>query len=391
MAENENSQQERTEQATPKRLADARRKGQVPRSRELGMMLVTLTGAAACLVLQPYFSDHLAALMIGGLEIQFHAGADTVDLAAALAGAGLDALAMLVPLFAIVIVAAILGNTAMGGFVFTFESMKPSLSKLNPVTGLKRVFGPNGLMELLKAVAKFLLVGVVAAVLLLQLQERLLSLGRRPVLDALGESATLIGGAFIVLAATLIVIAAIDTPFQWWQHGRRLRMTKQEVKDEQKETDGRPEVKSRIRSLQQEVATRRMMEAVPTADVVTTNPQHFSVALKYDSDRMRAPRVVAKGTDLIALRIRRIAKRHDVPIFEHPPLARALFHTTKLGQEIPPRLYTAVAQVLTYVYQVKRATRGTVGQAGPVVLPDIDVDEDLTQRPWQRRPQGTSS
>ncbi len=379
MAENEQSQQERTEPATPKRLEDARKKGQVARSRELSMMLVMVVGAAACLVLQPYFAARLQAILRGNLTQRFETGLDSIDLVAALGSAASDGVWMLMPLFAVVIVAAIAGTTAIGGFVFSLESAKPSLSKLNPITGLKRVFGVNGLVELLKAIAKFLFVGSVATLLLLQLQERFLGLGRQPVLDALDEAAALIGGAFILLSVTLVLIAAVDTPFQLWQHRRKLKMTKQELKDEHKETDGRPEVKSRIRSLQQEAATRRMMEAVPTADVVTTNPQHFAVALKYDQGRMRAPRVVAKGADLIALRIRRLAIRHGVPLFEHPPLARALFNTTKLGEEIPPRLYTAVAQVLTYVYQLRSAAVGR-----RVVLPEIQVDDDLTRRAWER-------
>jgi len=379
MADSESSQQERTEPATPKRLEDARRKGQVARSRELSMMLVMVIGAAACLVLQPYFASRLKALLRDNLEQRFETGLDSIDLVGALGAAGLEALWMLVPLFAVVAVAAIAGTTAIGGFIFSLESAKPTLSKLNPITGLKRVFGVNGLVELLKAVAKFLFVGSVATLLLLQLKQRFLSLGRQPVLAALDDAAALIGGAFILLSATLVLIAAVDTPFQLWQHKRKLKMTKQEVKDEHKETDGRPEVKSRIRSLQQEAATRRMMDAVPTADVVMTNPQHFAVALKYDQGRMRAPRVVAKGADLIALHIRRLAKQHSVPLFEHPPLARALFHTTKLGEEIPPRLYTAVAQVLTYIYQVKQVASGRT-----VALPEIEVDDDLTRRAWQR-------
>jgi flagellar biosynthetic protein FlhB len=386
MAENENSQQERTEPATPKRLEDARKKGQVARSRELSMMSVMVLGAAACLVLQPYFAERLKGILRGNLERRFETGLDSIDLPAALGAAGLEGLWMLMPLFGVVAVAAIAGTTAIGGFIFSFESAKPTLSKLNPLTGLKRVFGVNGLVELLKAIAKFLFVGLVATLLLLKLKERFLGLGRQPVLDALDEAGALIGGAFILLSATLVLIAAVDTPFQLWQHHRKLKMTKQEVKDEHKETEGRPEVKSRIRGLQQEVANRRMMEAVPTADVVTTNPQHFAVALKYDQGRMRAPRVVAKGADLIALHIRRLAKQHGVPLFEHPPLARALFHTTKLGQEIPPRLYSAVAQVLTYVYQVKQAA----GARG-LVLPEIEVDDDLTRRAWQRGPSEANS
>ena len=380
MAENETSQQERTEQPTPKRREDSRKKGQVARSRELGMMLVTLTGAVSCMALKPYFAAGLVTLLESGLGRRFSSDLESEQLVAALAEGFAHGIELLLPLMAVLVVAAVFGTVTVGGFVFSFESLKPNLAKLNPISGLKRVFGWNGLAELLKALAKFTLVALVATVLLLQFGEEFFRLGRLPVTVALSATGQLIGLCAIALASTLILIAMADVPFQIWQHNKRLRMTKQELKDEQKETDGRPEVRSRIRRLQQETANRRMMEAVPKADVVATNPSHFAVALKYEMGRMGAPRVVAKGADLIAQNIRRVAIENKVPLFEHPPLARALFYTTALGDEIPRRLYSAVAQVLTYVYQLKNGPH-TVSSISP---PVIDVDHELTLSPAAR-------
>ncbi len=384
MADNDTPQADRTEQPTPKRLAEARKRGQVPRSRELNMMVVMLAGAAVLALGKPFFHEQLVALMNESLAIPRDLTRDPAHLPLAFSAAIWMGLKGVVPLFIVATVAALLGPLALGGWAFSLESLQPKLEKLDPVAGLKRVFGWQGLSELLKAMAKFLLVAVVAAALLWGLAEEFLSLGRQTLDSALGNAGDLVARSFLALAAVLIVIAAADVPFQWWQHQRKLRMTKQELKDEQKDTEGRPEVRARIRSLQQEVATRRMMEAVPTADVVLTNPTHFAVALKYNADRMRAPKVVAKGTDLIALSIRRLAKQHGVPLFEHPPLTRAIYKSTSLGDEIPPRLYAAVAQVLTYIYQLQRIRPGAARPRPG--KPRIDIDADM----FERRPGSAS-
>lgn len=375
MADNDTSQQDRTEQPTAKRLQDARKRGQVPRSRELNMMVVMLAGAVTLTLLRPYFRDHLVALMRAGLTRSVEQFQDPLFLPIAFGAAIWIGLKSVAPLLLVATVAALLGPLALGGWSFSLEAIQPKLEKLNPAVGLKRVFGWQGLSELLKALAKFLLVAAVAAALLWGMAEQLRSLGRESVAGALSHAATLLAQSFLALAAVLIIIAAADVPFQWWQHQRRLRMTKQELRDEQKDTEGKPEVRARIRSLQQEVATRRMMEAVPTADVVLTNPTHFAVALKYDAERMRAPKVVAKGADLIAFTIRRIAAQHDVPLFEHPALTRALYQSTALGDEIPPRLYVAVAQVLTYIYQLQRIRPGA--RRPRPGKPRIDIDPEL--------------
>jgi flagellar biosynthetic protein FlhB len=228
----------------------------------------------------------------------------------------------------------------------------PNLSRLNPITGFGRIASMNGLVELLKALAKFAIVAGVGGLLLWRFGGDFLALGVLTLEAAIGRAAWLIGVCLMGLAASLLLVAAADVPFQFWHHRRQLRMTKQEAKDELKETEGRPEVRSRIRSLQRALATRRMMADVPKADLVAMNPSHYAVALRYDAKTMKAPRVVAKGADLIAFQIRRIAEANKVPIFEHPQFARALYFTSDIGKEVSPRLYVAVAQVLTYIYQL---------------------------------------
>ena len=373
-------------------MEDARQRGQVPRSRELSMTLVMLTGAGCFLAMRPFLATRLEELLAIGLVLDRSEVLDPVVLPALLGAALGLAMTLMSPLWIALVVAALIGVLSFGGWVFSIEALKPNLEKLNPVTGMKRVFGWNGLSELAKAMGKFVLVGVAAAVLLWVLAGEFMSLGRLAIDAGLRKAAWLVALSFAGLSSVLILIAAVDVPFQAWQFKRRLRMTKQEVKDEQKETEGKPELRARIRAAQQEIASRRMMEEVPSADVVATNPTHYAVALRYDAENMKAPRVVAKGVDLVALNIRRVADAHDVPLFEHPPLAQALFHTTSLGEEVPPRLYVAVAQVLTYVYQLKelkvpgvRTTRPGASRPGVLPKPEIEIDPDLLEDPRRAR------
>jgi flagellar biosynthetic protein FlhB len=332
--------------------------------------------------MRPFFADRLARLFESGFRVEPAMLRDEDLMPAAFLEAMTAGLGLLSPLLVTVVVAAIVGAVGFGGWTFSAQPLVPNFSKLDPLEGIKRVFGINGLMELAKALAKFLLVAVFAALLLWNLAEDLLGLGRLPIATALTRSASLCAISFVALSATLSIIAAFDVPAQWWQFQRRMRMSRQEIKDELKETEGRPEVRARIRSVQQELATRRMMEEVRHADVVATNPSHFAVALRYDAARMRAPRVVAKGADLVALNIRTVARAHGVPIFEHPLLARALYHTTAIGMDIPPRLYMAVAQVLTYVFQLRDGQRP---RGRTPHKPEIDIDPEIfDERPATR-------
>jgi flagellar biosynthetic protein FlhB len=390
VAENDVDQQERTEQPSAKRLDDARVRGQVPRSRELAVTLVVLTGAAVLHVAGPYFANGLQSLFQLGLSLPRSALLDEAMLGQSLTNACLLALKLIAPLLLALVAAVFVATVLFGGWVFSFDALTPKLGKLNPIAGLKRIFGWHGLSELVKALAKVLVVVLVAAWLLSALAEDFLALGTLTLAAGLERAAWLTTVSFGGLAASLVLIAAADVPFQHWQYRRQMRMTRQEARDEQKETEGRPEVRSRIRSLQRAIATRRMMSDVPKADVVVMNPTHFAVALRYDAANMQAPRVIAKGADLIALNIRRIAEAHKVPVFEHPQFARALFYNCEVGQEISPRLYVAVAQVLTYIYQLTgRAVPGSQparepSRQGPR-KPELVIDADLLDPAARRR------
>ena len=366
MAENETSQ-ERTEEPTPKRLDDARKKGQVPRSRELNTMVIMALAAAGLMLLGQTMLNDLSELMTSGFQPSRE---DIFDGRAALRffyKAIIDSLWLLLPFFGLMLAAALLTPMSIGGWSFSIESLQPKLEKLNPLKGLKRVFSAKGLMELIKAFAKFSLVATVAVVVIWVKMDEFLQLGGESLDMALSHAAELFTSSFMFLTLALIIIAAIDVPFQIWDHSKQMRMTRQEVKDEMKDTEGKPEVRSKIRQMQREMAQARMMESVPQADVVVTNPTHFAVALKYDPESMRAPLVLARGADLIATNIRRVATENEVLLVETPALARALYHSTEIGQEIPAGLYLAVAQILAYVYQVKAVQKnGGVKPSLPV-------------------------
>jgi len=366
--------QEKTEQPTPKRREDARKKGDVARSRELTTMGVMLFGSAALAMLARPIGGGIMDGFSGALVTERAKIMDAGYGPQALAEAGLAAITALAPFFVVVIAAALLSSVALGGWAFSAQAIAFKGERLSVIKGVKRIFSLKSLNELLKAVAKFAVVATAAVIWLWLSADRLLGLGAQPTGVALGAAAELLVQSLIILSASLFVIAAVDVPFQLWDHTKKLRMTRQEVRDEQKDTEGRPEVKSRIRQLQQQVATRRMMEELPTADVVITNPTHFAVALKYDESTMGAPRVIAKGKDLLAARIREVAMEHDVPLFSAPPLARVLYRTADIGDEIPARLYTAVAQVLAYIFQLDRA-RAPGSPAPEPPVPEVDESE----------------
>jgi len=288
-----------------------------------------------------------------------------------LMGMILNAVLLIVPFLVVTLLATFIAPASMGGLIFSTESLTFKLDKLDPVKGIGRMFSLKSLVELVKTILKFLLL-LGAAVLIYKAVEReVLGLGTLPLEDGLKRSATILAWALVAMAATMILIAAIDVPFQLFEHNKQLKMTRQEIKDEMKESDGRPEVKSRIRQLQREMSQQRMMQDVPTADVIITNPTHFSVALKYDQGGNAAPTVIAKGQDYMALQIRHIARINDIVIYEEPPLARALYASTEVGQEIPSKLFLAVARVLAYVYHLRRAMpTDYVPRPDPIDLPE---------------------
>lgn len=338
-------------------------------------MAVTLIGGITLVGLSGHMGQGLAEIMSDGFTISRADMFDSGALLRRLADGVVDALAILAPLFAAVAIAAIASSLALGGIAVSGEAMTPKLSKLNPLKGMKRVFSVKGLVELLKALAKFVLIGGTTGLLLWVLLDDFVALGRMGLGPAVMELALLVGGSFVLIAATLILIAMVDVPFQLWDHRRQLKMTRQEVREELKETEGRPEVKGRIRNLQREMAYRRMMDQVPHADVIVTNPTHYAVALKYDPNTMAAPQVVAKGVELVAANIRRVGEENHVPIIEAAALARAIHTHTDLGATIPAGLYLAVAKLLAYVFQLK-AYRG--GQGDKPGLPEqFPVPDEL--------------
>lgn len=375
--------QERTEQATQKRRDDARRRGQVARSRELNIAAVLLAGALALVAARGHFGASMEALMRSGLSIERATLDHPERMASALADASLAVLMDFAPLLVALAIAAVGGALAVGGWVFSTESFTPQWSRLDPVQGMKRLASLRGLVEVGKALAKGLVIGGFALGYLLWVQDSVIALGLEPLRAALADAGGMIVIALVVCSFGMLVVALADAPFQIWSHNRELRMTRQEIREELKESEGRPEVRSRIRSLQQQLANRRMLQDVPKATVVVTNPTHFAVALRYEDGRMRAPVVVAKGVDHMAARIREIATKNRVALFEAPLLARALYWTTNVNQEIPAPLYLAVAQVLTYVYRLKSALQaGTPWPERPVVTVDAGLAEPRRgQRP----------
>ena len=353
MAEEAESGGERTEEPSQRRLEEARKRGQVPRSRELTNFATMIGGSVALVASGGALSVRMSQMVRSGLSIDPQSLFDPSSMLSSLSSACMSALAVLLPIFGTVIGLVLLASVAMGGWNFSMEALVPDFTRLSPLAGVKRLFGLRGATELGKALLKCAVVGGVCAGIVSWTFRDVLALAHMEPRAAIGRGAGLMSWSFVWLCASLVLIAIVDVPLQLFQFKQGLRMTRQELRDEAKESDGRPETKQRIRRMQQTLARRRMMHKVPTADVVIVNPTHFAVALKYDPKKMRAPRVLAKGADLVAQNIRRIAEEHRVPIFESPKLARALYRSTDLNNEIPAGLYVAVAQVLSYIFRVR--------------------------------------
>ncbi|MBV1932698.1 MAG: flagellar biosynthesis protein FlhB [Porticoccaceae bacterium] len=376
MAESETGQ-ERSEQPTNKRLEESRKKGQVPRSKELNTLLSLLFGATGLIFLGGHLVVGLTDILTTGLIVTPLEMESPIVLSVNLGSALKQALWLLVPLFSLLTIGAFVGPLVMGGWAFSTSAMAFKIEKVDPLKGMKRIFSAKSLMELIKAVAKFLLVATVTVAVISALFDQFLSLGSQNIDSSLAHLGYLVGRAFLGFCLALVLIAALDIPFQLWDHSKQMRMTLQEVKDEMKETEGRPEVKDRIRSLQRERSQQRMFEQLPEATVVITNPTHYAVALKYDEKSPRAPVVIAKGRDLVAARIRDIASEHNITTFSAPPLARAIYASTEIDQEIPAQLYLAVAQVLAYVYQLEHSLKVTDPKPKPPV--NLPVPDDLAR------------
>ncbi|MCM8596226.1 flagellar biosynthesis protein FlhB [Accumulibacter sp.] len=368
----EESDLERTEAASARRLEQAREQGQVPRSREVGAFLVLITGAGVCALLGPSIVERLSALFRRALIVDSRLAGEPSLIVVRLFEVAVESLFIFAPLLAALLAAALLSPFLVGSWNFSPAALAADLGRLDPLKGLARLFSWTALAELVKAVAKAVLLGGVAAWVLWTERGDLLAMFGQSVAAGLANSGQLLSVTFLIIVSAMLLIVAVDVPFQIWQYHEQLKMSRQEVRQESRELEGNPEIKGRIRQLQREAARRRMMAAVPSADVVVTNPGHYAVALAYRSG-MAAPRVLAKGIGEIALRIRQLAADHGVPLVEAPALARALYRHVELDEDIPSVLYAAVAEVLAYIYQLSRWRETGVGQPvapGAITVPD---------------------
>jgi flagellar biosynthetic protein FlhB len=370
----EDSSQEKTEEATPRRLEKAKEDGETARSKELATTAVLMAGAGGLLIFGTHLGAALEAIMRDAFTLERSAIFDMRHMSVQLIASAKAAAWALSPILAVLLVAAIAGSIGIGGLLFSGKSIAPKLSRMNPIKGIGRMFSARSLIELFKAIAKVGLVLTIAIVILQLRTVDLLSIAEEPAVPAMEHVLWTLGWSFFLLSCATIIIAVIDVPFQIYDHQKKLKMTMQEVKDEYKDSEGKPEVKGRIRQLQREMSQRRMMQDVPTADVVITNPTHYAVALKYNPNSMVAPMVVAKGGDELAFKIMEVARQNKVEILRTPPLARAVYHNSDIGQEIPDGLYMAIAQVLAYVFQLRQFRKGHVDKP---TLPNFPIPPDL--------------
>ncbi|MFK7605386.1 MULTISPECIES: flagellar biosynthesis protein FlhB [unclassified Pseudomonas] len=374
MAESE-SGADKTEDPTEKRKKDSREKGEIARSKELNTLAIMLAGSIGLLIFGGALAQDMMELMRYNFSISRETLLNTDSMGAFLLHSGKVALLAVQPVLITLLIAALVGPIALGGWLFAAGSMAPKFSRMNPAAGLKRMFSAKALVELLKALAKFFIVLIVALLVLQSDIDDLLRIAQEPLEQAVIHSLQVVAWSALWMACGLILIAAVDVPVQLWESHKKLLMTKQEVRDEHKDQEGRPEVKQRIRQLQREMSQRRMMAAIPDADVIITNPTHYAVALKYDPEKGGAPMLLAKGSDFLALKIREIGAKHTILLLESPALARSIYYSTELDQEIPAGLYLAVAQVLAYVYQIRQYQAGKGKRPDP--LDDLPIPPDL--------------
>jgi len=366
---------DRTEAATPRRREKAREEGQVARSRELASFALLAAGFYGAWLLAAPSGAHLQAMLRGAFAFDRATAFDTHRMLSAAGSASIEGLAALLPILALTGLAALLAPMALGGWLISQKTFELKFDRLNPISGLGRIFSIQGPIQLGMSLAKTLVVGGIGGIAIWRSKDELLGLATQPLGSAVADAMHLVAVCCGTTVAGMLVVAALDVPYQIWQYNKKLRMTKEEVKREHRENEGDPHVKGRIRQQQRAIARRRMMAAVPKADVVVTNPTHFAVALQYTDGEMRAPKVVAKGVNLVAARIRELATEHNVPLLEAPPLARALYHNVEIEREIPGSLYSAVAEVLAWVYQLRRFR--SEGGAFPAAPVDLDVPADL--------------
>lgn len=343
---------ERTEEATPRRLEQAREEGQVARSQELTTFAMMTASGAGLWWLGGELFGRMSGIVREGLRIDAAGAFDPTQMITRMHAQAFEALLAIAPLLIVLLLVAVAAPQLLSGWLFSANALRFDFQRIDPIAGIGRVLSWRGLAELVKALLKAVLIAVVGALIVWHYRDALVQLVQLPLEAGIGETGRIAGMSFLMLAGALAIVAAADVPFQLWRHADELKMSRQDVRQEMKENEGDPQIKAAIRAQQREMARRRMMAEVPKASVIVTNPTHFAVALRYD-ETMRAPRVIAKGADLVAAKIRELGTQHQVPVVEAPALARAIFRHAEINDEIPAQLYTAVAEVLAYVFQLK--------------------------------------
>jgi flagellar biosynthetic protein FlhB len=371
----EGSALEKTDPASGRRLEQAREDGDVPRSRELATCTVLMAGGIGMWLFGDSMIRQLNGMLAKGLTLERAMAYDADMLLAHIATSIGELLIAFIPLAVLLMAVAAGSPLIIGGWLFSGKALQPNFARMNPLSGLGKMVSSTAAVELGKAIGKALLVGTVAWIVISHQIDAVLALGTEPLKSGTAHLASILLTSFISIVGALVLIALIDAPYQMWHYANKLKMTREQVRQESKESDGNPEIKAKIRQQQREMAKRRMMSEIPNADVVVTNPTHYAVALKYTDGKMGAPQVVAKGADEVAAKIREIARENNVPLLEAPPLARALFRHAELGDEIPQALYTAVAEVLAYVFQL-RAYKKRGGKL-PQAPSELDVPPQL--------------
>ncbi len=373
MAEENDS--ERTESASPRRLEQAREEGHVARSQELTTFALLMAGAGGLWFFGAHFFQKMCSLLQRGLSIDAATVPDAGQMLQRLHEHSFEALFAIAPLLLLLLMTAFLVPQLLSGWLFTWNALRFDWQRVNPIAGAARIISWRGVAELVKALVKSVLITVVAVAVISHYRDPLQQLALLPLDAGVAQMSRIAGMSFLIAAGTLALVAAVDVPFQIWRHASDLKMSREELRREQRESEGDPQIKAAIRNQQRAMARRRMMAEVPNASVIVTNPTHYAVALRYEDKGMHAPRVVAKGADLVAARIREIGEQNSIPVLESPALARAIYHHAEIGAEIPEKLYSAVAEVLAYVFQLRRYR--DYGGTAPRQLPPVDVPAGL--------------
>jgi flagellar biosynthetic protein FlhB len=371
----EESDLERTEAPSQRRLEQAREEGQVARSREVNTFALLAAAGIALWVSSEALRGAFSGFLRSALEFQRPAVEDPGAMLDRLYALSVEALFAVAPVLALLLVVALVAPMALSGWLVSSKALAPDFTRLNPLRGLANMFSAHAAAELAKAIGKVILIGGVAVWVTLAQTDATMGLAHETLPAAIAHGGSILGVCFLAVVASLALIAAVDVPFQIWNYRSKLKMSREDLRREAKEQEGDPQVKAAVRSQQREMARKRMMAAVPKADVVVVNPTRYAVALRYDEARMRAPRVVAKGMHLIAQNIRDLAEQHAVPVLQSPPLARALYRHTEIGEEIPGALYAAVAEVLAWVFQLRRYR--SVGGAAPATPDAIAIPDGM--------------